>query len=76
MEKTYFLTVFDRSGETLLNEKITTDSDEKAKELGRHRLIEQQYTKHSTGSLMMQASFFYLNVKKRAFAGLTFVYTF
>ncbi|MEK5496494.1 YhzD family protein [Bacillus sp. FSL M8-0077] len=47
MEKTYFLTVFDSSGETLLNEKITTDSDEKAKELGRHLLIEQQYTKHS-----------------------------
>ncbi|WP_353856235.1 YhzD family protein [Bacillus sp. Bos-x628] len=47
MEKTYFLTVFDRSGETLLNEKITTDSDEKAKELGRHRLIEQQYMNHS-----------------------------
>ncbi|PCK22248.1 hypothetical protein CEY02_04845 [Bacillus pumilus] len=47
MEKTYFLTVFDRSGETLLNEKITAESDEKAKELGRHHLIEQQYTKHS-----------------------------
>jgi len=47
MEKTYFLTVFDRSGETLLNEKITADSDEKAKELGRHRLMEQHYTKHS-----------------------------
>ncbi|MBD3861078.1 hypothetical protein IEE86_15195 [Bacillus sp. 28A-2] len=47
MEKVYFLTVFDRSGETLLNEKITADSDEKAKELGRHRLTEQQYTKHS-----------------------------
>ncbi|BBP88218.1 hypothetical protein BsIDN1_18360 [Bacillus safensis] len=48
MEKTYFLTVFDRSsGETLLNEKITADNDEKAKELGRHRLMEQQYTKHS-----------------------------
>nr|MDF9459491.1 hypothetical protein [Bacillus pumilus] len=44
---------------------MTTDSDEKAKELGRHRLIEQQYTKHShLSSLMMQASFFYLNVKK------------
>ncbi|AOZ87812.1 hypothetical protein BK049_03255 [Bacillus xiamenensis] len=47
MEKTYFLTVFDSSGETLLNEKITANNDEKAKELGRHRLIEQQYTKHS-----------------------------
>lgn len=47
MERTYYLTVFDSSGETLLNEKITTDSDEKAKELGCHRLIEQQYTKHS-----------------------------
>ncbi|MFD4419664.1 YhzD family protein, partial [Bacillus safensis] len=44
MEKTYFLTVFDRSGETLLNEKITADNDKKAKELGRHRLMEQQYT--------------------------------
>lgn len=47
MAKTYFLTVFDQSGKTLLNEKITTDTDEKAKELGRHRLTEQQYMKHS-----------------------------
>ncbi|MDM5297378.1 YhzD family protein [Bacillus pumilus] len=47
MEKTYFLTVFDQSGETLLNEKITTESDELAKELGRHRLNEKNYMKHS-----------------------------
>ncbi|MFS0655013.1 YhzD family protein [Bacillus sp. 179-C3.3 HS] len=47
MEKTYFLTVFDQSGETLLNEKISTDSDEKAKKLGENRLIELKYMKHS-----------------------------
>ncbi|QQK75615.1 hypothetical protein HUG15_08590 [Salicibibacter cibarius] len=39
----YALTVFDKSGEVLLNESYTFDTDREAIEHGRNRLEEESY---------------------------------
>ncbi|QDI92787.1 hypothetical protein EPH95_17765 [Salicibibacter halophilus] len=41
----YALTVFDKSGELLLNESYTFDTDQEAIDHGRERLQEESYMK-------------------------------
>lgn len=41
--KKYFLTVYDKSGEKLLDETIQAADDREAKELGEKRLTEAQF---------------------------------
>ncbi|AXF57710.1 YhzD family protein [Salicibibacter kimchii] len=41
----YALTVFDKTGEALLNESYTFDTDQEAIEHGRKRLEEESYMK-------------------------------
>ncbi|KWW16948.1 hypothetical protein AS888_23470 [Peribacillus simplex] len=43
MSKLYKLTVFEPSGEKLLDESFTAENDENAKELGQKLLIEKNY---------------------------------
>jgi len=45
--KTYTLTVFEKSGETLLDENFEAKDDERAKELGLKTLTEKGY-EHKT----------------------------
>ncbi|MGE6630845.1 YhzD family protein [Bacillus sp. NPDC077027] len=47
MANTYFLTVFDSSGNTLMNDKVLAENDDKAKEIGLDLLKEHHYEKHS-----------------------------
>lgn len=59
MNKTYKLTVFDASGEKLLDEAFTAENDQQAKELGQSLLNEKQYQDHthrctsSSGTLLL-----------------------
>lgn len=41
--KTYTLTVFEKNGDTLLDETIEANNDEEAKEIGKRKLIEEGY---------------------------------
>ncbi|WP_085522017.1 YhzD family protein [Tuberibacillus sp. Marseille-P3662] len=43
----YMLTVFDPSGETLLNEMLEASSENEAKQLGDKRLQEKQFGQHT-----------------------------
>lgn len=43
----YVLTVFDPSGEKLLDESFTAPSDEEAKEIGTTRLADEGYSEHT-----------------------------
>ncbi|WP_285767657.1 YhzD family protein [Peribacillus sp. SI8-4] len=43
MSKIYKLTVFEPSGEKLLDESFTAENDQQAKELGQKLLIEKNY---------------------------------
>ncbi|MDY0395999.1 YhzD family protein [Virgibacillus halophilus] len=45
--KTYVLTVFDKSGEKLLDENFVAENDEKAKEIGQSKLDEKGFTEHT-----------------------------
>ncbi|GGJ92340.1 hypothetical protein GCM10007063_13700 [Lentibacillus kapialis] len=45
--KTYFLTVFDKLGERLLNETFEASSNDEAKEIGTKRLDEEGYSEHT-----------------------------
>lgn len=45
--KTYNLTVFDKSGEKLLDETFEAENNEKAKEVGTSRLKEEGYSEHT-----------------------------
>ncbi|MPQ25355.1 YhzD family protein [Bacillus paralicheniformis] len=45
--KSYYVTVFDTSGETLLNERFEAADDEEAKEKGRGMLKEKQLLEHT-----------------------------
>ncbi|HLR62117.1 MAG TPA: YhzD family protein [Lentibacillus sp.] len=45
--KTYFLTVFDKSGERLLNETFEASNNEKAMEIGSNRLDEEGYSEYT-----------------------------
>ncbi|WP_209122778.1 YhzD family protein [Alkalihalobacillus sp. BA299] len=42
----YYLTVFNQSGEQLLNETIQAASDEEAKRIGEQKLAEANYSAH------------------------------
>lgn len=44
MQRTYALTVFDQSGEKLLDESFTAKNDEEAKKIGQARLEEEGYS--------------------------------
>lgn len=39
----YFLTVFSKSGQKLLDESFTATSDDEAKEIGKTRLVDEGY---------------------------------
>ncbi|MEB1807971.1 MAG: hypothetical protein LPK26_11895 [Bacillaceae bacterium] len=43
----YYLTVFDQSGEQLLNETIQAANDEEAKKLGEQKLAETNYSQYA-----------------------------
>lgn len=45
--KTYFLTVFDQSGKTLLDESFEAGSEQEAKDIGTKKLTEHNYENHS-----------------------------
>lgn len=45
--KSYVLTVFSKKGEKLLDEQFTAENDEKAKEIGKKRLEEEQYSEYT-----------------------------
>lgn len=45
--KSYYLTVFDKSGEKLLDESFKAENKEKAKEVGKGRLEEEGYSEHT-----------------------------
>ncbi|GAB3060631.1 YhzD family protein [Virgibacillus ainsalahensis] len=45
--RTYALTVFDQSGENLLNESFEAPSDEEAKKIGQGRLDKEGYSEHT-----------------------------
>ncbi|MFC2947938.1 YhzD family protein [Virgibacillus sediminis] len=45
--RTYALTVFDQSGENLLNETFTAENDEEAKKVGQARLDEEGYSEYT-----------------------------
>lgn len=44
--KNYVLTVFDKKGEKLLDEKFEAQNDEEAKSIGHKRLDEEGYSEH------------------------------
>lgn len=44
----FVLTVFDKSGETLLNEPFEAKDEKEAKEIGEKRLKEEGYDKHTS----------------------------
>ncbi|MFD1360972.1 YhzD family protein [Lentibacillus salinarum] len=43
----YFLTVFDKSGEKLLDESFDASGNDEAKQIGRKRLDEEGYHEHT-----------------------------
>ncbi|OLO36423.1 hypothetical protein BTR23_15245 [Alkalihalophilus pseudofirmus] len=43
----YYLTVYDQSGEQLLNETIQAANDEEAKKVGEQKLAEGNYSEHT-----------------------------
>ncbi|MCK6255861.1 hypothetical protein M1K46_15440 [Fictibacillus sp. WQ 8-8] len=43
----YFLTVYDKSGEKLLDETIQAQDDQQAKTLGEERLKEKEYSERT-----------------------------
>lgn len=45
--KKYFLTVFSKSGEKLLDESFTANHDNEAKEIGKNRLKEAGYEQYT-----------------------------
>ncbi|HLS09769.1 YhzD family protein [Lentibacillus sp.] len=45
--KTYFLTVFDKSGERLLNETFEASNNDEAKKIGQKRLDEEGYSEYT-----------------------------
>lgn len=45
--KTYALTVFDKSGEKLMDESFTAANDDEAKEIGQTRLNDEGYSEHT-----------------------------
>ncbi|OZU87908.1 hypothetical protein CIL03_14495 [Virgibacillus indicus] len=45
--KTYTLTVFDKSGEKLLDETFEATNNEEAKEIGQARLNDEGYSEHT-----------------------------
>ncbi|APC47422.1 hypothetical protein GLV94_11255 [Virgibacillus halodenitrificans] len=45
--RTYNLTVFNQTGEKLLDEAFTAGTDEEAKEVGQARLSEEGYNDHT-----------------------------
>ncbi|MBC5636611.1 hypothetical protein H8S33_07210 [Ornithinibacillus sp. BX22] len=45
--KTYVLTVFDKSGEKLLDESFQAANDQEAKKLGEERLAQKGYQEHT-----------------------------
>lgn len=45
--KTYFLTVFDQTGERLLNESFEASDNEEAKKIGQTRLDEEGYSEYT-----------------------------
>lgn len=45
--KEYVLTVFEKTGKTLLDETFTAKNDEEAKEIGLARLAEEGYEHHT-----------------------------
>ncbi|SFD36553.1 YhzD-like protein [Lentibacillus persicus] len=45
--KTYFLTVFDQTGERLLNESFEASDNEEAKKIGQTRLGEEGYSEYT-----------------------------
>ncbi|MFP3512563.1 YhzD family protein [Peribacillus sp. SIMBA_075] len=47
MSKIYKLTVFEPSGEKLLDESFAAEDDEQAKELGQNLLNEKNYQDHT-----------------------------
>lgn len=47
--ESYYVTVFDTGGETLLNERFEAADDEEAKEKGRGMLKEKQFWSIHTG---------------------------
>ena len=44
--RTYVLTVFDKSGEKLLDESFEAVNDQEAKRLGEERLAKEGYSEH------------------------------
>lgn len=45
--RTYVLTVFDKSGEKLLDESFEATSNDEAKKIGQARLDEEGYSEHT-----------------------------
>lgn len=45
--RTYTLTVFDKSGQTLLDESFSVGTDEEAKKVGEEKLVAEGYTEHT-----------------------------
>ncbi|WP_164669585.1 YhzD family protein [Virgibacillus doumboii] len=45
--RTYFLTVFDKSGEKLLDESFEAVNNDEAKKIGEARLEEEGYSEHT-----------------------------
>lgn len=45
--RTYTLTVFDKTGETLLDESFTADTDEEAKKVGEEKLVARGFHEHT-----------------------------
>jgi hypothetical protein len=45
--KNYVLTVFDKSGEKLLDETFQANNEEEAKTIGEQKLADQNYLEHS-----------------------------
>jgi hypothetical protein len=48
MMKTYIVTVFDKSGEKLLDEAFEAANDQEAKENGEKILLEKQFENHTS----------------------------
>lgn len=47
MMKTYILTVFDKVGKKLLDESFSANNHEEAKDIGKKRLIDENYYEHT-----------------------------
>lgn len=45
--RTYVLTVFDKSGDKLLDESFTAENDNEAKNVGNARLADEGYSEHT-----------------------------